>query len=226
MMTPGIPGALETRMNPRSIYFLEWIYTGEFYCERNKNHSLNSHPKIWRTNCLRMGALLVLISDIHRVPLVSVDPVNVRNNSPQGTCPQAVCSSFFLMWIWGSDFDPFCENLTYKNLEHSREIFFYLFDLGTTVAVNKNKSKNWNKSGSLFMSQISQFLIDDPFEEEDSVMSVSLRSETTLTPILRNFLLKMGILNWVVVYRQFFFQKQCFQKSKYQIFCHLSGLFL
>ena len=49
--------------------------------------------------------------------------------------------------------------------------------LGSTAAIqtSSNKSKNWNKSASLFMSQISQFLTEEPFQEENSVMSVSLR---------------------------------------------------
>ena len=41
------------------------------------------------------------------------------------------------------------------------------FILGSTAATNStiNKSKNWNKSGSLFMSQISQFLMEEPLVE-------------------------------------------------------------
>ena len=31
---------------------------------------------------------------------VSVSPVDVKNDSQQGTLPQAICSSNFLMWIW------------------------------------------------------------------------------------------------------------------------------
>ena len=42
-------------------------------------------------------ALLVLISDIHRVLWVSVDPVDVRDDPQEGTHPQAVCSLNFWM---------------------------------------------------------------------------------------------------------------------------------
>ena len=44
-----------------------------------------------------MGALLVLASDIYWVLWVSADPVDVRNDCQQGTYPEAVCSSNFLM---------------------------------------------------------------------------------------------------------------------------------
>ena len=56
--------------------------------------------------------------------------------------------------------------------------------LGTNVSMEKDKTKNWNKSGSFF-DQISQFLMDDPLEEEDSMMSVSLRSESIVIPTLK-----------------------------------------
>ena len=48
-----------------------------------------------------MGALVGFISDIHRVLWIIADPVDVRNESQQGTRPQAIRSSNFLIWIWG-----------------------------------------------------------------------------------------------------------------------------
>ena len=66
-----------------------------------RNNSPNSHQKIWRTNSLRMRVLLEVISDIHRVRINPEDPMDVRNDPQQDTCPQAVSSSNFLMWIWG-----------------------------------------------------------------------------------------------------------------------------
>ena len=55
------------------------------------------HKKKLKTNCLRMGALLGVISDIHWVLWVSVDAVHVRNDSQQNTRPRTVSSSNFLM---------------------------------------------------------------------------------------------------------------------------------
>ena len=48
-----------------------------------------------------MGVLLDAISDIHRGHIHPEDPVDVRNDPQEDTCPQAVSSSNFLMWIWG-----------------------------------------------------------------------------------------------------------------------------
>ena len=47
------------------------------------------------------GALLWVISDIHRVCTNTEDPMDVKNNSQPSTCSQAVCSSNFQMWNWG-----------------------------------------------------------------------------------------------------------------------------
>ena len=55
-----------------------------------------SHQKR-RTNDLRMGALLGVISDIHRVHTNPEDPMDVRNDHQQYTNPQAVSSSNFLV---------------------------------------------------------------------------------------------------------------------------------
>ena len=54
-----------------------------------------------RTNGVRTGALLGVISDIHRVCTNPEDFMDVRNDPQQGTSLQAVCSSNFLIWIWG-----------------------------------------------------------------------------------------------------------------------------
>ena len=48
-----------------------------------------------------MGALLGFIFNIHGVLWVSADPVDVKNETQLGTCPQAICFLNFLMWIWG-----------------------------------------------------------------------------------------------------------------------------
>ena len=48
-----------------------------------------------------MGVLMGANSDIHRVLWVNAKPVDVKNDSQQGTHPQAICSSNFLMWILG-----------------------------------------------------------------------------------------------------------------------------
>ena len=68
-----------------------------FFWRMEENHSPISYQKIWRTTGLKTGALLVVISDIHRVLWVSSDTDDVS----QGTHPPAVCFSNFLMWIWG-----------------------------------------------------------------------------------------------------------------------------
>ena len=70
------------------------------FLKRDQYHSPNSHQKIWRTNGLMTGALLEVISLIHRIRRSQEDPMDVRNDSKQGTCSQAVWSSKFLMWIW------------------------------------------------------------------------------------------------------------------------------
>ena len=46
--------------------FVYFIYRWLFW-RMEQNHSPNSHQKIWRTNSLRMDALLGVISDIHMV---------------------------------------------------------------------------------------------------------------------------------------------------------------
>ena len=50
-----------------------------------------------RTNGLKMSAILGVISDIHMVHTNLEDPVDVRNDPQQGTHPQAIRSSNFLM---------------------------------------------------------------------------------------------------------------------------------
>ena len=57
------------------ITMLKWYRSG--FLKKDRNHSPCSHPKIWRTYGLRTGALLGIISDIHRVLWVSADPVDV-----------------------------------------------------------------------------------------------------------------------------------------------------
>ena len=89
-----------------SIIFLQKVRnsksgSGQVFSKENKNASSNSNQKMWRTNGLRTSALLGFIYDIHRVLLVSPDPVDVLNEPQQGTCPQVSCSSNFLMWICG-----------------------------------------------------------------------------------------------------------------------------
>ena len=59
-----------------------------------------------------MGALLGVISNMHRVLLDSADPVDVRNEPYQYTSSQAICSTNISDVNLGSDFDPFWENLT------------------------------------------------------------------------------------------------------------------
>ena len=65
------------------------------------NHSPNSHQKIWRTNGLRTGVLLGVISDMHMVHINLEDPMDVRNDLQQDTRPHAVSFSNFLIWVWG-----------------------------------------------------------------------------------------------------------------------------
>ena len=86
--------------------FVESLYRSGFL-KRDQNHSPNSHQKIWRTNGWRTGALLGVISDIHRVGINPKNPMDIRNDSKQGTCLQAICSSNFLVWIWGMISIPF-----------------------------------------------------------------------------------------------------------------------
>ena len=47
--------------------------------------------------------MLGFIFDIHRLLWVSADPVDVRNEPQQGTCPQAVSSSKFMLGSKGSN---------------------------------------------------------------------------------------------------------------------------
>ena len=44
--------------------------------KKDRNHSPNSDLKIWTTYSLRLGALMEVISDIHRVLWASADPVD------------------------------------------------------------------------------------------------------------------------------------------------------
>ena len=73
----------------------------EVFSKYNENESSSPYKKNWRTNSLNTGALLGLISDIHRVYTNLEDLVDVRNEPKEGTSPQAICSLYFLMWIWG-----------------------------------------------------------------------------------------------------------------------------
>ena len=77
----------------------------------------NSDQKIWRTKGLRTNVLLGVISDIQRVCINPEDPMNVRNDPPQGTRPQAGCSSNFLMWIWGEILFQSSKKLPIKSLK-------------------------------------------------------------------------------------------------------------
>ena len=77
------------------------IVTGQVFSKENENESSNSNKKIWRTNGLRTGVLLGVISNMHRVHINLEDPMDVRNDLQQGNCFQAVCFSHFFMRIWG-----------------------------------------------------------------------------------------------------------------------------
>ena len=67
------------------------------YLRMERNHSPNSHQKIWRNNGLRTGVVLGVISDITQRILL----MDVRSDPQQDTHPQVIISSNFLMWIWG-----------------------------------------------------------------------------------------------------------------------------
>ena len=54
-------------------------------------------PQIHIRKFERSGALLGVISDIHRVRTKTDNTVDVRNNPQQDTHSQVVCSSNFLM---------------------------------------------------------------------------------------------------------------------------------
>ena len=78
------------------------------------NHSPNSHQKIWRTNDLRTGALLGVISDIHRVCTNPEDPMayGCQKWSPLRHLSSSCMFFKFSDVNLGSDFDSFWENLT------------------------------------------------------------------------------------------------------------------
>ena len=53
---------------------------------------------------------------------VSVDPVDIRNNSQQGTRSQAVCSSNFSDVSLGSNFVPFFKKVTFKESKSTKTL--------------------------------------------------------------------------------------------------------
>ena len=68
--------------------------------------------------------------------------MNVINKPQQGTCPQAICSSKFLMWIWGVISIPFEKTwpVTHKTLlrNYNRWIEMnFILKLKTNVLVTK-----------------------------------------------------------------------------------------
>ena len=81
----------------QSLKFFEVFLTDIFvyrsgFLKRDRNHSPKSHQTTFIT-WLEDG----LISDIHSVQTIPELPMDVRNEHQQGTCPQAICSSNFLM---------------------------------------------------------------------------------------------------------------------------------
>ena len=96
----------------RMICGLEKLVTYRWgFLKRERKWELKLTQKNWRTNRLRMGALLMVISDIHRVHTKQEDPVNVRNDPP-ARYPSSSCMFFKFSGVnLGSDFNPFWENL-------------------------------------------------------------------------------------------------------------------
>ena len=80
-----------------------FFYYRSGFRKKDQNHSRNSYQKIWKTNGLRTGALLAVISDIHRVCTNPEDPMDVRNN-PQYTFSIRILFKFSNVKI---GFDPF-----------------------------------------------------------------------------------------------------------------------
>ena len=72
-----------------------FYFAGQVFFKKDQNHSPNSYQKLWRTNSLKTGALLGVISDIHRVRTNPEDPMDVGKDWQQGTC------SNFQKLIWG-----------------------------------------------------------------------------------------------------------------------------
>ena len=86
---------------PCSLTFL-----GTGFLKKDWNHSPNSNQKIWRTNGLRMGTLLGVISDIHRVHTNPEDPMNVRNNASKVPVLKPYVPQIFRreFWEWFQSF--------------------------------------------------------------------------------------------------------------------------
>ena len=83
---------------------------------------------------LKMGVLLHKMAivckrramTVYRVLWVSADPVDVRNDTHQGTRSQAICSSNFLKWIWGVILIPFEKTWPVKKIHNFCPIFIKL----------------------------------------------------------------------------------------------------
>ena len=75
-------------------------YRSGFFQKGSKSLSKFTSENL-KNNGLRTGALLGFISDIHRVRTNPANSLDVGIEPRQGTCLQAICSSNFLMLIWG-----------------------------------------------------------------------------------------------------------------------------
>ena len=82
------------------------------FSQKGTKMTAQIHTKnVWRASGLRKGALLGIISDIHRVHTNLEDPVDVRIEPQQYTLPQAVSSKSFFQ-IWALIFVLLWENIT------------------------------------------------------------------------------------------------------------------
>ena len=77
----------------------------------NRNHSPNSHQKIWRTNGLRMGSLLGVVFDIHRV-CTSPEDYGCQKWLPTRHLSSSRLFFKFSDVSLGSDFVPFFKKVT------------------------------------------------------------------------------------------------------------------
>ena len=86
--------------------------TGQVFSKRIKI-TPQIHISKFEKNGLRTCVLLGVISDIHRALWVSANPVDVKNDHQEVTCPQDMFFKFADVNL-GSDFYLFSENQTCK----------------------------------------------------------------------------------------------------------------
>ena len=110
----------KTMVHSKILNAYMYFITNDFlvFWKMERNHSPNLHQKIWRINSLRTGALLGVISDIHRVYTNPEDPMDVRNDPPARQLSSSLLVFKLSDVSLGSDFIPFFKKVTcnYKGL--------------------------------------------------------------------------------------------------------------